>query len=137
MHKVHFSSETDLWATPQKFFNAYNLAYGFDLDVCAIESNAKCARYFTPEMDGLRQPWAPHVCWMNPPYGREVGKWVHKAYEESLRGAIVVCLLPSRTDTCWYHNWCKKGYIEFLQGRLRFGDSKTNAPFPNMVVIFG
>lgn len=103
-HAVHFSSQTDLWATPQLFFNRWNEVYRFELDVCALPSNAKCTRYFTPEDDGLTQRWTG-VCWMNPPYGREIGHWVKKAYGSAQDGATVVCLLPSRTDTRWWHSY--------------------------------
>ena len=74
---VHFSSKTDLWATPQAFFDKYNDIYKFDLDVCATHENAKCEKYFTEEQDGLAQEWTG-VCWMNPPYGREIIHWMRK-----------------------------------------------------------
>jgi phage N-6-adenine-methyltransferase len=133
---VHFSSETDLHATPMDFFKAQNAKHGFDLDVCAIAENAKCERFFTPEMDGLKQDWTG-VCWMNPPYGRTIKSWMQKAYESSLTGAKVVCLVPARTDTAWWHDYAMKGEIEFIRGRLKFGDAKNSAPFPSAVVIFG
>ena len=132
---VHFSSKTDLWYTPQEFFAKYNAIYNFELDVCATPDNAKCEKYFTIEDDGLKQQWVGN-CWMNPPYGREIKKWVKKAYESSLLGATVVCLVPSRTDTSWWHEYCVKGEIEFIRGRLKFGGSKSPAPFPSAVVIF-
>jgi len=108
----------------------------FTLDVCATPENATCARYFTEAEDGLAQVWAPHICWMNPPYGRGIKAWVQKAYEEAQRGATVVCLLPARTDTYWWHTYCMKGDIHFVQGRLKFGNSVNAAPFPSVVVIF-
>ena len=131
-----FTSNTNMWGTPQYLFDKLNSKYKFEIDVCAISSNAKCKKYYTPEIDGLMQKWNG-VCWMNPPYGREIGKWIKKAYESSLDGAIVVCLLPSRTDTKWFHDYCVKGQIEFIKGRLKFGDSKNSAPFPSMIVVFG
>lgn len=131
-----FSSKTDLWETPKDFFEKLNNEFNFELDVCALPQNAKCKKYFTPEMDGLKQRWKG-VCWMNPPYGRKIGIWIKKAYEESLKGSTIVCLLPSRTDTKWFHEYIyNKAEIRFVKGRLRFGSSKENAPFPNMVVIF-
>jgi phage N-6-adenine-methyltransferase len=133
--EVHYSSKTDLWATPQDFFDKYDAIYNFDLDVCAIKENAKCGKYFTPEQDGLKQEWSG-ICWMNPPYGRGIGKWMQKAYESSGNGTIVVCLVPARTDTRWWHDYAMKGQIEFIKGRLKFGDAKTNAPFPSAVVTF-
>jgi hypothetical protein len=86
-------------------------------------------------MDGLQQKWKG-VCWMNPPYGKEIKKWMKKAYESSLEGATVVCLVPSRTDTKWWHEYAMKGEIEFIKGRLKFGGSKNSAPFPSAVVVF-
>ncbi|MGD7664880.1 DNA N-6-adenine-methyltransferase [Brevibacillus laterosporus] len=77
------------------------------------------------------------VCWMNPPYGKEIGKWVKKAFEEASKGATVVCLLPARTDTKWWHEYCMKGEIRLVKGRLKFGDSNNSAPFPSAVIIFG
>lgn len=133
--KVHFSSKTDLWSTPQAFFDKYNDIYSFNTDVCASAENAKCKRFFTEADDGLTQEWTG-VCWMNPPYGREIIHWMKKAYESSLQGATVVCLVPARTDTKWWHEYAMKGEIEFIRGRLKFGDAKNSAPFPSAVVVF-
>ena len=91
--------------------------------------------FFTEEMDALKQEWQG-VCWMNPPYGREIKRWMQKAYESSLAGATVVCLVPARTDTAWWHDYAFKGEITFLRGRLKFGDAKNSAPFPSAVVVF-
>ena len=129
-----FSSKTDMWETPQNFFDELNKEFRFTCDVCAIEENAKCAKFYTPEQDGLKQTWGGGVCWMNPPYGREIGKWVKKASESK---ATVVCLLPARTDTRWFHDYIYgKAEIRFVRGRLKFGGSKNSAPFPSMVVVF-
>ena len=132
---VHFSSETDLWATPQEFFDKYNEKFSFETDVCATSENAKCDKFFDIQTNGLEQEWKG-VCWMNPPYGRTIGQWVKKAYESAKSGATVVCLLPSRTDTKWWHDYCMKGEIEFIKGRLKFGNAKAGAPFPSAVVVF-
>jgi phage N-6-adenine-methyltransferase len=131
-----FTSNTDMWATPQDFFNQLDQEFNFEVDVCATRDNAKCEKYFTEEINGLDQEWTG-VCWMNPPYGRVIGDWVKKAYESSLNGATVVCLVPARTDTKWWHEYCMKGEIRLVKGRLKFGDSKNSAPFPSAVVIFG
>ena len=132
---VHFSSATDLWATPQDFFDKLHAEFGFELDVCATPENAKCPRYFTKEQDGLAQEWAG-TCWMNPPYGREIGHWMRKAHESAQGGATVVCLVPARTDTAWWHDYATKGEIRFVRGRLKFGGHKNSAPFPCAVVVF-
>jgi phage N-6-adenine-methyltransferase len=135
MSNVHFSSATDLHATPQAFFDRLNAIHRFTLDVCALSENAKCEHFYTPCQDGLKQKWEG-VVWMNPPYGRTIGQWIKKAYESSLSGAKVVCLVPSRTDTAWWHDYAMKGQIEFIRGRLKFGDSKNSALFPSAIVIF-
>jgi len=133
---VHFSSKTDLWATPQDFFGKLNDEFRFTLDVCALPENAKCERYYTPEDDGLSQKWSG-VCWMNPPYGRAIGKWVEKAYIAAEEGATVVCLLPARTDTKWWHDYVMRATeIRLVRGRLKFGDGANSAPFPSAIVIF-
>lgn len=133
-----FSSKTDLWETPQFFFNGLDAEFHFTLDACALPENAKCDRYFTPEQDGLKQEWTGTV-WCNPPYGREIGKWVEKAYNAAMdNGATVVMLLPARTDTQWFHSFCLSNLatIRYIKGRLKFGGCKNAAPFPSMIVIF-
>lgn len=83
--ELMFSSKTDLWATPQDLFDELNAEFGFTLDVCALPENAKCDKYYTPDIDGLKQEWNG-ICWCNPPYGREIGKWVEKAYNSAKIG---------------------------------------------------
>jgi len=140
--KVLFSSTTtdkttQEWETPQKLFNYLNSRLHFELDAAATPENAKCPAFYTADDDGLKQVWAPRRVWLNPPYGRNVGIWVKKSYEESQNGALVVCLLPARTDTAWFADYCMKaGQIWFFRGRLRFGDSVNGAPFPSMLVFF-
>lgn len=133
------SSTTDEWATPQDFFDGLNQEFGFGLDVCATAENAKCDAYYTKKQNGLAQAWhkSAAVCWMNPPYGRQIGAWMKKAYEESQKGATVVCLVPARTDTAWWHDYAMRGSVRFVRGRLKFGGGKNSAPFPSAVVIFG
>ena len=140
---VMFSSKTDDWATPQDLFDYLNDKFHFTLDVCADKDNHKCGKYFTKEDDGLNQSW-DGVFWMNPPYGKEIGKWVEKAYNEAYKYStrtdktynVGVLLLPARTDTKWFHEYCVKGEVIFIKGRLKFGDGKNSAPFPSMIVIF-
>lgn len=134
---VHFSSKTDMHETPREFFEALNSEFRFELDVCATPDNAKVQEYYTSEQDGLKQDWKG-VCWMNPPYGRTIGQWMRKAYESASKGATVVCLIPSRTDTAWWHEYVTKAKeVRFVRGRLKFGNAKNSAPFPSAVVIFG
>ena len=136
--EVMFSSATDNWATPQDFFDELNAEFHFDLDACADKINHKCDKYYTKEQDGLTMPWKG-IVWCNPPYGREIGKWVRKALFASVGGATVVMLIPARTDTKWFHDYIYKRdnvEIRFVKGRLKFGNSKNSAPFPSMVVVF-
>jgi phage N-6-adenine-methyltransferase len=133
---VHFSSATDEWATPPAFFDAVAREFDFTLDVCALDSSAKCARYFTPDTDGLAQTW-DGVCWMNPPYGDVIGAWVEKAAASAAAGATVVALLPARVDTGWWWNHVRHHEVRFLRGRLKFGGSPNSAPFPSALVVFG
>ena len=137
--KVHYSSKTDNWATPQWLFDKLNAIYDFDLDVCANSENAKFWRYYSPDDYGLKQTWTGRI-WMNPPYGRTIGKWVKKAYQSAIDGSYVVALLPARTDTKWFHDYIygkPSVTVEFVKGRLRFGNSTQSAPFPSMIVVFG
>jgi phage N-6-adenine-methyltransferase len=134
MSSVHFSSATDLHTTPQSFFDALDAEFHFTLDVCACPENAKCKEFYTKEQDGLAQAWFGTV-WMNPPYGREIGKWVEKANIAAGYGATVVCLLPARTDTNWWHDHCTQHEVRFVRGRLKFGGAIHNAPFPSAVVV--
>jgi len=131
-----YSSKTDLWSTPQDFFDKLDAEFHFNTDVCATADNAKCKDFYSPEDDGLSIAWHG-ACWMNPPYGRAIYYWTEKAYDQSLDwGCTVVCLVPARTDTAWWHDFAMKGEIRFIRGRLRFGGSKNSAPFPSAVVIF-
>ena len=128
-----FSHKTDMWETPEYLFKYLDAEFHFTTDVCAVKENAKCKHYFTPEQDGLKQEWTG-VCWCNPPYGRDIWKWMKKAYESD---ATVVCLVHARTDTRWFHDWVLgKAEIRFIKGRLKFGESKENAPFPSMLAIY-
>lgn len=162
--KVHFSSKSNEWATPDLLFQKYNEKFNFTLDAAATAENAKCAKFYTEAENGLAQDWSGETVWLNPPYGRQIGKWIRKAYEESLKGVTVVCLIPARTDTSYWHDFIFKGKaeIEYLRGRVKFGSpeywawfweqefidgkknklfkkygKKTGAPFPSAIVIYG
>ena len=135
LNKGMFTSNTDMWETPQALFDELDKEFHFTIDVCAVPENAKCERYFTPAQNGLKQDWnTGGTIYMNPPYGREIGLWVRKAAESNV---TAVCLLPARTDTAWFHDYIYgKAEIRFIRGRLKFGNSKNSAPFPSMIVIF-
>lgn len=143
MNRVHFSSKTDQHATPQDLFDRLDAEFHFKLDVCADETNAKCDQYFDRQADGLKGDWTAvdGWKWCNPPYGREIGKWVQKA----ATSRRTVMLIPSRTDTRWFHTWiwdaeqhCPRPCVEvrLLRGRLKFGNAKSSAPFPSALVVF-
>lgn len=136
--KVMFSSKTDEWSTPQDLFDRLNEEFHFDLDVCANESNHKCPMYYDRKQDGLKKTWNGHIVWCNPPYGKEIAKWVEKAYSEhETHGTTIVMLLPARTDTKWFHSYVLgRANIRFLKGRLKFGGCKNSAPFPSMLAIY-
>ena len=134
---VHFSSKNPDWGTPQDLFDKLDNEFVFTLDPCATRETAKCAKYFTPEDDGLAQDWTGERVFMNPPYGREIGKWMEKAAQHAAEGGLVVCLVPSRTDTKWWHEHVTKAsVIRFIQGRLKFQGAKNSAPFPSAVIVY-
>lgn len=127
------------WSTPQGLFNKLNAEFNFTLDVCASDWNAKCEKYFTEEQDALKQDWGNNVCWMNPPYGKVLKQWIEKAFQSSLNGADVVCLVPSATDLEWWHKFAMKGEIRFIRSRPRFvtKEGKWQQTFsPSTILIF-
>jgi phage N-6-adenine-methyltransferase len=137
--ELMFSSKTDLWSTPQDFFDKLNEEFNFTLDPCANSENTKCKKHYTKEQNGLIQDWGGEIVFCNPPYGRVIKDWVKKCYEESKKpNTTVVMLIPARTDTIYFHQYIYKKVkeIRFIKGRLKFGDSKNSAPFPSMLVIF-
>ena len=134
-----FMSRSNEWATPIATFAALDAEFRFNLDPCATMANYKCPDYFTKEDDGLTKDWGGRRVFCNPPYGREIGKWVKKCYEESQKpDTLVVMLIPARTDTAYFHDFIygKAREIRFLRGRLHFNESKSAAPFPSMIVVF-
>lgn len=137
INKSLLSSTSNEWETPQAFFDRLNIEFHFTLDAAASPENAKCGNYYTERENALRQTWHD-VVWCNPPYGRAIGRFVEKGYKEAQLGAaIVVMLIPSRTDTRYWHNYVMKAKeIRFVKGRLKFGDSTNSAPFPSAVVVF-
>lgn len=135
---LHFSSASDEHSTPIEFFSDCQQTYGpFDLDPCATAKNAKAPAFFTRKDNGLDKMWFGRV-WMNPPYGRTIGLWMQKALRESRRPEVelVVCLVPARTDTAWWHDYAMQGTITFIRGRLKFGNCENCAPFPSALVVF-
>lgn len=140
MNKALLSSNLMDWETPIELFDELDREFHFTLDPCCYARTAKCAKFFTEEDDGLAQDWSNDIVFMNPPYGKEMPKWIEKAYLESLKGATVVCLIPSRTDTKYFHDYIKPyASIRFLKGRVKFlqhGESRDPAPFPSMICIF-
>ena len=137
MNESLFSSASVEWATPWEFFRQLDAEFHFNLDPCSTHENAKCADHFTKAEDGLSQNWGGKKVFCNPPYGRELPKWIRKAHDEAEEGALVVMLIPARTDTRAFHDYIyHQAEIRFIRGRIKFGDAKTSAPFPSMLVIF-
>lgn len=143
MNTALLSSKKMDYCTPQDFFDSLNAEFHFALDAAATRENAKCRMFYTLENDGLKSPWnvGGGAVFCNPPYGREIGKWVRKAYEEAQHGETVVLLIPARTDTAYFHDYIYgKSEIRFVRGRLHFTDEKGSAyppaPFPSMVVVY-
>ena len=129
-------TQTDVWGTPQWLFDLLDAEFDFTLDPCSDGDNAKCSRYFDSLYeDGLTQDWGTEHVFMNPPYSDCLG-WMRKALDASTRGALVVCLVPARTDTTWWHECAMRGEVRLIRGRLRFGDAPANAPFPSAVIVF-
>lgn len=114
------------WTTPEDFYIGLNKEFNFNFDPCPSNSS----------FDGLNIDWEDrNFC--NPPYGRQITAWIKKGYEESFKGKLVVFLIPSRTDTRWWHDYIMKAdEIRFIKGRLKFGGSKNPAPFPSCIVVF-
>ena len=137
-----FSSNRDDWETPQELFETLDAEFHFTLDPCCTAETAKCAKFYTEQDDGLAQSWQGERVFVNPPYGRQIGKWVAKAHTESgcdrAGETVIVLLLPSRTDTAWWHSgvMLHADEIRFIVGRLRFGNQKNAAPFPSAIVVF-
>ncbi len=128
---VHFSSQRLDWQTPRAVYEALDAEFGFNDDPCPVVDPEFCLR-----QDGLCRDWGT-VTFCNPPYGTEIGKWVSKAYQQWRQGKTVVLLIPSRTDTRWWHGYVMKATeIRFIEGRLKFGDATTSAPFPSCIVVF-
>lgn len=135
MTRVIFSSDRMDWATPAKVFEPLHQEFRFTLDVCASATNHKVPKYFTQEQDGLVQSWAGERCWMNPPYGRELKHWIRKAAESK---TLVVALVPSRTDTIWWHEYVLPfAEVRFVRGRIKFEGAIHGAPFPSALIIWG
>jgi site-specific DNA-methyltransferase (adenine-specific) len=133
-----FSSAVDTWATPIEFFRQLDAEFNFNLDPCCFPHSARCDRYWTPQEDGLVQPWRGRV-YCNPPYGRQIARWFVKGRHEIAIGnaEVVVYLVPSRTDTRWWHDHAMHATEQrFVRGRLKFGGSTKDAPFPSAVLVF-
>ncbi len=136
--EVMTSSKDMTWATPQDWFKYLNLEFKFTLDPCCYPETAKCKKFYTPDDDGLSKSWENERVYMNPPYGSQINQWMEKAYHEAKNnGALVVCFVPARVDTQWWHNFAAKATdIRFPIGRVKFEGATSPAPFPIAVVIF-
>lgn len=128
-------TDSDVWNTPDWLFRSLDKEFGFTLDPCSDGKNAKCAKFYTTVENGLLRDWGREAVFMNPPYS-ECEEWMRKAYGAAIEGATVVCLVPARTDTEWWHRYAMKGEVRLLRGRLTFGQASTPAPFPSAVIVF-
>lgn len=128
MEKAIFTSNSDEWKTPLELYTRLNERFKFTLDPCSTKENHLCDKYYTKEGETV---------FVNPPYSK-IKQWVEKCYKEyETNGTTVVMLIPSRTDTRYFHNYIyHKAEIEFIKGRLHFSNSKNSAPFPSMIVIY-
>ena len=144
--ETKFDSHKQEWETPSDFFNRLNCEFHFDIDLAADAKNTKCPTFYTSKDNALRLPWHG-TCWLNPPYGKRQHKlsdWVQKAFEETqsrplvrLTSCTVVMLIPARTNTKWWHNYCMKAAeIRFVNGRPKFGDAKYGLPQPLALIVF-
>ena len=143
MNKALLTSKKQNWETPPEVFEPLNKEFNFTLDPCAEKHTAKCEKYYTVNENGLFQDWQGETVFVNPPYGRHLTKWIAKSYLESEKeNTLVVMLIPSRTDTKYFHDIIKpfSSEIRFLRGRIKFlaaGKRKLAAPFGSMIIIFG
>jgi phage N-6-adenine-methyltransferase len=130
-----FQSKKQTYETPKELYQPLADEFQFTLDVAADRFNTKCFDFFDESLDGLKQPWHG-VCWCNPPY-REQSKWVKKAWMEAKLGrATTVLLVPARTNTGWWHDYCMKGEVRFIRGRPRFAGCIHGLPQPLALIIF-
>lgn len=128
---VHFSSQRLDWQTPKAVYEVLDAEFGFTDDPCPVVDD-----WFHLREDGLSRDWG-EVSFCNPPYGTQIGKWVKKAHQQWRKGRTVVLLIPSRTDTQWWHRFVMEATeIRFIEGRLKFGNATTSAPFPSAIVVF-
>jgi len=136
-----FNSKKQDWITPNNIYFLLDQEFKFDIDLAADENNSKCGVFFDEKKDAMSQSWAG-IGWLNPPYGNygkhSLQKWVKKSYDESRRlDCVVVMLIPSRTNTKWWHNYAmESSEIRFLNKRLSFGGSSNKAPFPSAIIVF-
>jgi phage N-6-adenine-methyltransferase len=138
LQKAMVSSKSNEWATPNEFYNLLDKEFNFTLDPCSTHENHKCKKYYTIEDDGLSKSWQNEIVFMNPPYGGHTADWIKKALEESKGNSTIVCLIVSSTDRSYWHEYILPyaKQIRFIRGRIKFGDSKSTAPFASAVVIF-
>ena len=121
-----FTSSRSDWRTPKSVYEQLDKEFHFNFDPCPNN----------PTFDGLAINWKERN-FVNPPYGRVIGKWIEKGYQEFQKGNLVVFLIPSRTDTIWWHSFIMKASeIRFIEGRLKFSDYHNSAPFPSAIAIF-
>ena len=137
-HGAAFTSEREDWTTPREFFDRLNSKYFFTLDAAASTSNNLCSNFYSIDNDAMKADWLKDSkngwVWLNPPYGKKISSFMQKAHEEALRGTKIVALVPARTDTKWFQDYCLPHQITFIRGRLKFGNATNSAPFPSALI---
>lgn len=154
MNKALFTSRNQEWETPQRLFDELNEEFNFTIDLAANSENHKVKRYYNLEHNSLQQYWSNERAFLNPPYGRQMGRWIKKCAETqkynkqlsipplAIDSPVIVALLPARTCTRWFHEYIYNKpnvTVRFLKGRLKFelgGETVGTAPFPSMVIIW-
>jgi len=139
------TSLDDTWTTPRDRYAEWHQEFNFSLDAAALSNSALCEQWYGPDnpdpdkRDAFTTDWLKDsdngTVWLNPPYGRSIGKWMELAHNWSVKGLTIVNLIPARTDTHWFHDYCINHEVRYLRGRLKFGDSKNCAPFPSAIVV--
>lgn len=133
--KGRFVSNNQSWETPIELFKQIDAMFNFTRDVCATEQNKKVQCFWSEQDSCLEKEKWDGVNWMNPPF-KNMKDFIKKAYEQK-DNAITVCLIPARTNTKWWHDYCMKGEIYFIEGRPKFGDAEHGLPQPLALVVFG
>ena len=135
--KNEFKSDSIEYSTPLKIVNPLIDEFGITKDVCASINNYKLSDYWTKEDNALAQFWIGN-CWMNPPFSKDLNKWVKKACNDAIQfGGTKVCLIPVRSNTKWWAEVSVQSEIRFINGEVNFNDAERGLWLPMCIMIFG